>query len=247
MLSVVSQRRWYAPVRRVKDAIEDGRIGAARARVGRSPRLAGSRLLRDGCLARDAGRRGRRRPRQPGSPPARPPPLVPRPRGRGRRLDEQRQPSRDRRRGHGRRDDPVRSAARWPRFVASNSQRPGLHARVHVHGSNGASVGVETDARILVRRGRHACRARRGTISGRSPARRRHSSAGRLRTPLHSPASTRRPTTTSSSCETSLPPSATDAPPAVDGAEGRATVELIEAIYRAAVTGERVRLEAVEG
>jgi predicted dehydrogenase len=29
--------------------------------------------------------------------------------------------------------------------VASNSQRPGLHARVHVHGSNGASVGVETD------------------------------------------------------------------------------------------------------
>jgi predicted dehydrogenase len=31
-------------------------------------------------------------------------------------------------------------------------------------------------------------------------------------------------------------------PPAVDGAGGRATVELIEAIYRAARTGERVRL-----
>jgi UDP-N-acetyl-2-amino-2-deoxyglucuronate dehydrogenase len=30
-------------------------------------------------------------------------------------------------------------------IVASNSQRPGLHARVHVHGTNGASVGVETD------------------------------------------------------------------------------------------------------
>lgn len=29
--------------------------------------------------------------------------------------------------------------------VASNSQRPGLHARLHVHGSSGASVGVETD------------------------------------------------------------------------------------------------------
>jgi predicted dehydrogenase len=29
--------------------------------------------------------------------------------------------------------------------VASNSQRPGLHARIHVHGRNGASVGVETD------------------------------------------------------------------------------------------------------
>ena len=30
-------------------------------------------------------------------------------------------------------------------IVASNSQRPGLHARVHVHGRSGASVGVETD------------------------------------------------------------------------------------------------------
>ena len=30
-------------------------------------------------------------------------------------------------------------------IVASNSQRPGLHARVHVHGTSGASVGVETD------------------------------------------------------------------------------------------------------
>jgi UDP-N-acetyl-2-amino-2-deoxyglucuronate dehydrogenase len=29
--------------------------------------------------------------------------------------------------------------------VASNSQKPGLHARVHVHGDSGASVGVETD------------------------------------------------------------------------------------------------------
>jgi predicted dehydrogenase len=29
--------------------------------------------------------------------------------------------------------------------IASLSQRPGIHAKVHVHGSNGASVGVETD------------------------------------------------------------------------------------------------------
>jgi predicted dehydrogenase len=29
--------------------------------------------------------------------------------------------------------------------VTSLSQRPGLYTRVHVHGSNGASVGVETD------------------------------------------------------------------------------------------------------
>jgi predicted dehydrogenase len=30
-------------------------------------------------------------------------------------------------------------------IVASNSQRPGLYGRIHVHGRNGASVGVETD------------------------------------------------------------------------------------------------------
>lgn len=30
-------------------------------------------------------------------------------------------------------------------IVASNSQKPGLYAKVHVHGDNGASVGVQTD------------------------------------------------------------------------------------------------------
>lgn len=30
-------------------------------------------------------------------------------------------------------------------IIASNSQKPGLHAKVHVHGRNGRSVGVETD------------------------------------------------------------------------------------------------------
>jgi len=30
-------------------------------------------------------------------------------------------------------------------IVVSNSQKPGLYGRVHVHGQNGASVGVQTD------------------------------------------------------------------------------------------------------
>ncbi|MFL5778773.1 MAG: Gfo/Idh/MocA family protein [Chloroflexota bacterium] len=30
-------------------------------------------------------------------------------------------------------------------LTASNAQRPGLHGRIHVHGRNGSSVGVETD------------------------------------------------------------------------------------------------------
>ncbi len=30
-------------------------------------------------------------------------------------------------------------------ILVSNSQKPGIHGKVHVHGSNGASVGVQTD------------------------------------------------------------------------------------------------------
>jgi predicted dehydrogenase len=30
-------------------------------------------------------------------------------------------------------------------IVVSNSQKPGIHGKVHVHGENGASVGVQTD------------------------------------------------------------------------------------------------------
>jgi hypothetical protein len=30
-------------------------------------------------------------------------------------------------------------------IVLSNSQKPGIHGKVHIHGSNGASVGVQTD------------------------------------------------------------------------------------------------------
>jgi len=30
-------------------------------------------------------------------------------------------------------------------IVVSNSQKPGLYGKVHVHGANGASVGVQTD------------------------------------------------------------------------------------------------------
>lgn len=59
-------------------------------------------------------------------------------------------------------------------IAASNAQRPALYTRIEVHGENGASVGVETDA-------------------------------------------------------------------------GRATVELMDAIHRAAPTGRRVRLAGSPG
>ncbi len=34
-------------------------------------------------------------------------------------------------------------------ILVSNSQQPGIYAKVHVHGSNGASVGVQTDGSAL--------------------------------------------------------------------------------------------------
>lgn len=39
-------------------------------------------------------------------------------------------------------------------IVASNSQRPGLYGKVHIHGSNGATVGVQTDGGSMFIAGR---------------------------------------------------------------------------------------------
>ena len=39
-------------------------------------------------------------------------------------------------------------------IVASNSQRPGLYGKVHIHGQNGASVGVQTDGGSMFIAGR---------------------------------------------------------------------------------------------
>jgi UDP-N-acetyl-2-amino-2-deoxyglucuronate dehydrogenase len=48
-------------------------------------------------------------------------------------------------------DDTVIASVRFKNggmgsIVLSNSQRPGLHGKIHVHGSSGASVGAETDS-----------------------------------------------------------------------------------------------------
>jgi predicted dehydrogenase len=144
VLSVISQRRWYAPVQRVKSAIDDGRIGApglATVEVlgWRSPEyyaMDAWRGTRDGegggVLVNQAVHQldlacwflG--------------PPLE---------IDgwttNLNHPEIDV-------EDTAVAVVRFERgalatIVASNSQRPGLHARIHVHGTNGASVGVETD------------------------------------------------------------------------------------------------------
>lgn len=38
-------------------------------------------------------------------------------------------------------------------IIVSNSQKPGVYAKVHIHGHNGATVGVQTDGGMMVRAG----------------------------------------------------------------------------------------------
>jgi predicted dehydrogenase len=243
VLSVVSQRRWYAPVRRVKDAIEEGRIG--------QPRLASVEVIgwrgadyyaMDGWRGTQAGEGGGVLVNQAVH-----------------QLDLLRwflgpvaevdawtsnvnHPELDV-------EDTVVAAIRFlsgalASFVASNSQRPGLHARVHVHGSGGASVGVETDAGSSFVAGLSLPSTPRNdlwTIPGEE--------AAFERWPAEDAAALAGVDGATHHHELQLLDVVAairdGRPPAVDGAEGRATVELIEAIYRAARTGERVTLAAI--
>jgi UDP-N-acetyl-2-amino-2-deoxyglucuronate dehydrogenase len=126
--------------------------------------------------------------------------------------------------------------------VASNSQRPGLHARIHVHGRNGASVGVETDRGSSFVAGLSLPSEPRNdlwSIPGeegepeRWVAEDRAALAGvdvathhhelQLRDIVGAIREGRRP--------------------AVDGADGRSTVALMAAIATASRTGGRVQIE----
>ena len=125
--------------------------------------------------------------------------------------------------------------------VASNSQRPGLHARVHVHGTNGASVGVETDrGSIFVAGVTPPSLARNDlwTIPGEEDGPTRWADedeaalAGRdLATWFHEV-----------QLRDVVEAIRDGRPPAVTGRDGRATVALMAAIDEASRTGGRVRL-----
>jgi predicted dehydrogenase len=125
--------------------------------------------------------------------------------------------------------------------VASNSQRPGLHARLHVHGANGASVGVETDRGssfvaglslpteprndLWTVPGEEELPDRwleedRASLAGADAASHHHEL--QLRDIVDAIRSGRRP--------------------AVTGEDGRATVALMAAIAEASATGGRVRI-----
>jgi predicted dehydrogenase len=144
LLSVVSQRRWYPAVRRVKDAIDHGRIG--RPALGtvevlgwRGPEYYAMDAWR-GTLAGEGGGV-----------------LVNQAVHQldlacwflGEAIDVDGWTANVNHPGIEVEDTAVAivrfGSGAVGSIVASNSQRPGLHARIHVHGSDGWSVGVETD------------------------------------------------------------------------------------------------------
>lgn len=240
MLSVVSQRRWYAPVRRVKAAVEEGRIG--------QPGLATVEVLGwrgDEYYAMDdwrgtmAGEGGGVIVNQA----AHQLDLVRWFLGPVAEVDgwtaNLNHPG----------IDVEDTAVAMVRFVSgalasitlSNSQRPGLYARIHVHGRSGASVGVETDAGSSFVAGISAPSEPRNdlwTIPGeesapeRWHAEDRAAQAGVDRESHHHELQLR-----------DIVAAIRDGrPPAVGGHDGRAAVELMDAIYRAAASGGRVRL-----
>ena len=144
ILSVISQRRWYEPVRRVKDAIDSGRIGVpALASVDvlgwRGPEYYTMDPWRGTLGGEGGGVLVNQAVHQLD--------LIAWFLGPAVEIDgwvtNVNHPE----------IEVEDSAVAVVRFaggalatvIASNSQRPGLYARIHVHGTTGASIGVETD------------------------------------------------------------------------------------------------------
>jgi UDP-N-acetyl-2-amino-2-deoxyglucuronate dehydrogenase len=125
--------------------------------------------------------------------------------------------------------------------VASNAQRPGLWGRIHVHGSIGASVGVETDSGSSFVAGvsepsipRNDVWTIPGEPSDRWAAEDEASMAGHDRASWFHELQLR-----------DIVEAIREArPPAVTGVDGRRAVALFWAIYEAQRTGDRVTVPA---
>jgi len=143
-LSTISQRRWYAPVLRLRRAIDEGKIGV--------PALGNVAMLgwRDQAYYRSDPWRGSWRTEGGGVLVNQAPHqldlllwLMGRPVELFGWWDNLNHP-------YVEVEDTAVALLRFENgalgnIVVSNSQKPGIYAKVHVHGRNGASVGVQTD------------------------------------------------------------------------------------------------------
>lgn len=134
-------------------------------------------------------------------------------------------------------------------IVVSNSQKPGLYGRVHVHGRNGASVGVQTDGGAMFVSGMSTVLSppvndlwtvpgEEGLLEGWTREDETQFRAVDATTWYHR-----------LQVRDFLQAVLEDREPAVTGEDGRRTVELFTAVYRSRRDGRPVRfpLEAEAG
>jgi UDP-N-acetyl-2-amino-2-deoxyglucuronate dehydrogenase len=237
LLSVVSQRRWYEPVRRMKAAIDEGRIGppilgVAEVLGWRGPEYYALDTWRGtpegeggGVLVNQAVHHLDLLLWFMGP--------VATVHGMVANLNHPELAVED-------------SAVATVRFssgalgvvVASNSIRPGLHSRVHVHGRSGASIGVETDRGSSFVAGVTTPSAARNdlwTIPGEEHLAARWEAADRERL-AHVDLATHFHELQLRDVVGAIRDGRA---PAVDGAQGRSTVALMTGIYGVPATTER--------
>ena len=126
-------------------------------------------------------------------------------------------------------------------IVTSLSQKPGIYTKVHIHGSNGASVGVETDRGATFIAG--MSRDRRAAAQRPLDHPRRGASASRDSRPRTGPGSPRSTPTThyhALQIQDFLRAILEDRPPLVTGEDGRRVVALFQAIYRSNREGKSI-------
>lgn len=143
-LGVVSQRRWYSPVMRVKEAIDAGKIG--------NPALATVTMLgwRDKAYYDSDAWRGKWLTEGGGVLVNQSPHQLDIMLWFMGEVDEVYGICRNINHPYIEVEDTALAMIRFKsgalgNILVSNSQKPGLYGKVHVHGDNGASVGVQTD------------------------------------------------------------------------------------------------------
>ena len=141
---VVSQRRFYAPVQRVKTAIDEGKIGA--------PALGTINMLgwRDKAYYDSDGWRGTWQMEGGGVLVNQAPHQLDIFQWLMGPIDEVFGVWRNLNHPYIEVEDTALAIVKFKsgaigNIIVSNSQKPGIYGKVHVHGSNGASVGVQTD------------------------------------------------------------------------------------------------------
>ncbi len=152
-LGVISQRRWYEPVRRVKDAIDNGKLG--------KPALATVTMLgwRDKAYYDSDEWRGSWKKEGGGVLVNQSPHQLDIMLWFMGEIDEVYGIWRNLNHPYIEVEDTALAIVKFKsgaigNILVSNSQKPGIYGKVHVHGDNGASAGVQTDGGAMFIAGR---------------------------------------------------------------------------------------------